>query len=183
MHGDLNFLRTNGAKRFFNYWDSLPKAGLIPDRKSFNPAAIADLMSVVTIIEIWSRARIDLRLIGTAVAERMGFDPTGRNYLDFIAPEVRETFLRLIDAQISRPCGRVSVIRARSASGLIERSEALALPMFHERSGHYMIVACISPIEKLGYEPGGYEVLGYEDMGWVDIGAGVPDVSSLAPFP
>ena len=183
MHGGTDFLRTNGAKRFFDYWNSLPKAGLIPDRKSFNPAAIADLMPIVTIVEIWSRARIDLRLIGTAVTERMGFDPTGRNYLDFIVPEARESFLRLVDVQISQPCGRSSVIRARSASGLIERTEALTLPMFHERSGHYMIVACMNPMEKLGYEQGGYEVLGYEDMEWVDVGAGVPDASSLTPFP
>jgi hypothetical protein len=178
MHGGREVLLTDGTRRFYDYWDSLPKVGFIQDRASFNPPAIRDLMPAVTILEIWSRERIDIRLIGTAIAKGMGIDPTGRNYLDLIAPEAREPYLRLVEAQIAQPCGRRSVLRSRNASGIVARTEVLALPMFHEKSGHHMLVSCFAPMEAVGFEKGDYQVRSFEDTEWIDIGTGIPDLPS-----
>ncbi|HEY4343798.1 MAG TPA: PAS domain-containing protein, partial [Parvibaculum sp.] len=128
MHGGREILLTDNTKRFFDYWNSLPKVGFVPERSSFNPPAIHKLMPTVTLLEIHSRERIEMRLIGTSVARGMGFDPTGRNYLDIIAPETREAYLLLLKAQIAQPCGRRSFLRSRNSSGLIARTEVLALP-------------------------------------------------------
>jgi hypothetical protein len=175
MQATHDVFTTAGARRFFDYWDSLPKIGLVPDRKSFSPPAIAALMPAVTLLEIWSRERIDMRLIGTGVASGMGLDPTGKNYLDLIAEEAREPYLRMIDAQIGTPCGRRTVLKTRNMSGLIARTEALTLPMSHAASGHHMIVSFFEPIETVGYEKGPYEVLDFEKTEWLDIGAGIPN--------
>jgi hypothetical protein len=177
MHGAQNFLHTVGARRFFEYWDRLPKTDLLPDRGSFNPGVIADLMPAVTILEVWSRERIDIRLSGTAVCKTMGFDPTGRNGLDLVAPEARDSYLRLIEEQISRPCGRRNVLRSRHASGLIMRTEVVTLPMRHARTGHSMILSFFSALDVVGIGEGGYAILSYEETQWLDIGAGVPDWS------
>ncbi|HEX7775623.1 MAG TPA: PAS domain-containing protein [Parvibaculum sp.] len=174
MQADHDVFSTAGARRFFDYWHSLPKIDLVPDRKSFNPPDIASLMPAITLLEIWSHERIDLRLIGTGVARGMGIEPTGKNYLDLIAPEARAPYLKLVDAQINQPCGRRTILKTRNATGLIARTEALTLPMFHAQSGHHMIVSYFEQIDIVGYEKGPYEVLDFEKTEWLDIGAGVP---------
>lgn len=177
MQGGRDILLTDNTKLFFDYWNSLPKAGFVPDRSAFSPPAIHKLMPAVTLLEIHSREHIEMRLIGTAVARGMGIEPTGKNYLDLIAPEARESYLRLLDAQMAQPCGRRSVLRSRNSSGLIARSEVLALPLFHAASGHHMLASCFAQLEAIGFEKGSYEIRNFEDNAWIDIGAGVPDIS------
>lgn len=174
MLAEPEVLQTAGARKFFNYWNGLPKTGLVPDRSEFSPARIAPLMPAVTILEVVSDDLILQRLTGTAVCRAMGFDPTGKNSLDLMLPQVRPDYLKLINAQISRPCGRWNIIRSRR-DNMVDRAEVLTLPMFHRHSGHWMILAYFGALEPVAYDPGPYEILGYEDTHWIDIGAGVPE--------
>ncbi|MEQ8283636.1 MAG: PAS domain-containing protein [Parvibaculum sp.] len=171
-----DFLRTAGARRFFSYWDSLLKEGFAPDRKDFSPAAIAPLMPAVTILEIVSDELVVQRLAGTAVCRAMGFDPTGGNALDLVAPEARPHYLSLLHAQTTTPCGRWNMLRVRREN-LVERAEVLTLPMYHSLSGHWMILSYFGSIETVAYEHGPYEILAYEDTQWIDLGAGIPDLT------
>lgn len=173
MLAEPEVLQTAGARKFFSYWDSLPKTGLVPDRSEFSPDRIAGLMSAVTILEIVSEDLVLQRLTGTAVCRSMGFDPTGRNLLDLMLPQVRPDYLKLLDTQISYPCGRRNIIRNRREN-MVDRAEVLTLPMFHSRSGHWMILAYFGGLDVVAYDPGPYEILGYEDTRWIDIGAGIP---------
>lgn len=175
MNAVYGGLYTESARRFFAYWDSLPKKNLRPDRRSFDPAHIPDLMREVTILEIHSRVRIEMRLAGTGVCEAMGFDPTGLNMLEWHSPETREAYLRLLEAQCGRPCGRRNMLRARHADGSIVRTEVVSLPMSHVRSGHDMILSYFCSLEVVGFGEHSYQILDREDTEWIDIGAGVPD--------
>lgn len=170
-----DFLRTANARRFYSYWDSLPKEGFVPDRRDFSPAAIAPLMPAVTILEIVSDDLIVQRLAGTAICRAIGFDPTGGNALDLVAPEARPRYLSLLRAQTATPCGRWNMLRSRREN-LVERAEVLTLPMRHDLSGHWMILSYFGSIETLAYEHGPYEILAYEDTQWIDLGAGIPDL-------
>jgi hypothetical protein len=170
-------LHTDGAVRFFNYWDSLPKDGLVPDPRDFSPADIPDLMRAVTILDIRSRALIEMRLAGTAVCDVMGFDPTGRNVLELQPPEVRERYLRLLEEQVGRPCGRRNILRARQADGTVLRVEAITLPMRHATCGRDLILSYFSTMDLVGFGESSYQILAYEDTQWIDIGAGAPDWS------
>jgi len=170
-------LRSDGARRFFTCWDGIRVFtcwdgirgdGLVPDRQAFDPVAIRDLMPSITILEIWSPERIVSRLAGT------GVDPTGKNWLDLQRPELRDGYVRVIEAQTKQPCGRRTVMRSRNAKGVVSRAEALALPMFHAASGHDMIVSYFATLDILAYEGGDYQVLDFEETHWIDIGAGVP---------
>lgn len=174
MLAEPDVLQTAGAKKFFGYWDSLPKDGAVPDRSEFSPARIAPLMPAVTILEVVSEDLILQRLTGTAVCREMGFDPTGKNALDLIVPQVRPDYIELIQTQISVPCGRWNIIRSRR-DNMVDRAEVLTLPMFHRHSGRWMILSYFGALEPVAYDPGPYEILGYEDTTWIDIGAGTPD--------
>lgn len=168
-------LHSAGARQLFVHWDSLPKEGLIPDRAALDPAAIAALMPTVTILEIFSSQRIEIRLAGTGVCEALGFDPTGRNYLEMQSAEARKSYLRLIEAQTSLPCGRCNILRMRHADGVITRVEAVTLPMHHAASGHAMILSYFGTIDIIGFGDGGYQVLDFENTRWIDLGAGTPE--------
>lgn len=167
-------LHSAGARDFFVYWDRLPKVNLLPDRSAFDPAAILPLMPMITLLEIFSAERIDLRLAGTGVCEALGFDPTGKNYLDMQAPGARAHYLRLIEAQTCFPCGRKNILRMRHADGVVTRVEAVTLPMRHAASGRHMILSYFGTIDIVGFDDGCYQVLDFEDTQWIDIGAGIP---------
>jgi hypothetical protein len=174
MQAAVDILCTANARRFFAYWDSLPKVDHVPDRADFNPAAIHKLMPIVTLLEIMSPDRVEMRLVGTDLVERMGVDPTGQNYLDTFEPEGRKRYLDLINTQISHPCGRRSMLHTREASGILSTVEVLSLPMTHVRSGHPLIVSCFEPTQAVGFDAGGRAVRDVDDVVWIDIGAGVP---------
>tara|TARA_R110000868_G_scaffold139015_3_gene353685 strand:- start:1319 stop:1849 length:531 start_codon:yes stop_codon:yes gene_type:complete len=168
-------LQSAGALQFFEYWNSLPKTGFVPDRSDFNPPAIHRLMPSVTLLEVVSSDRVEMRLIGTDLVERMGGDPTGKNYLDYVALDARSTYLETLSLQINRPCGRRSILQTREASGVLSRVEVLTLPMTHKLSGHPLILSYFGPTEAIGFDGGSdREVRIFENIQWIDIGAGVP---------
>lgn len=172
-------LQTAGAKQFYDYWDSLPKANFVPDRKDFNPPAIHRLMPSVSILEIVAPDRFVFRLVGTELVRRMGFDATGQNYLDSFSPEARATYVDIVNTQVNHPCGRRSVLKGREPSGLLVRVEVLVLPMSYRATGHRLLVSCFAKEESIGFDPSERVIKGVEDVVWIDIGAGIP-ASELA---
>lgn len=174
METVLDILHTAGARRFFEYWNSLPKKDFVPDRKDFNPAAIYSLMPSISILEVLSREHMDMRFIGTDLVERIGMDPTGGNYLDLMIPSARETFLDILYTQLSQPCGRHNIMLSRHESGLLNRVEVISLPMTHVASGNPLVISCFEKTESIGVDDGGREVRGFDHLRWIDIGAGVP---------
>ena len=169
-----DILHTAGARRFFEYWDSLPKRGFVPDRKDFNPAAIYSLMPSVSLLEIMSPERVEIRLLGTDLVDRIGIEVTGGNYLESFEPALRPAYLNILNTQITFPCGRRTVLKTREESGILSRVEVLSLPLTHDAVGNPLILSCFEPTESIGYEHGGREVKNFDDIQWIDIGAGVP---------
>jgi len=168
-------LHTAGLKRFYEYWDSLPKTAHMPDRQDFNPAAIHTLMPNVTMLEIVSPEFVRTRLIGTAVAATIGIDMTDHNYLDYIADDERGHYIELLDLQFSVPCGRRSIIRARRSSGALGRIEVIALPMFYAHNGSRMLLSYFEALDATSFdEVEVRQVQAFEGLRWIDIGAGVP---------
>ena len=170
-------LQTAGARQFFDYWDRLPKVNFVPDRKDFDPVAIHRLMPFISILEVMLPDRVEMRLIGTDLVQRIGHDPTGQNYLDFFELDARAKYLDIITTQINHPCGRRSTLRTREKNDILSSVEVLALPMSHVRSGHPLLVSCFAKTQSVGFDPGEWEVQRLEDIVWIDIGAGVPDTA------
>lgn len=174
MRAVSDLLLSDRARQLFSYWNSLPKINLVPDRKDFNPAAIHKLMPIVSILELVSPARVEVRLVGTDLVDRIGAEITGGNYLESLEPELRPAYLQILNTQISHPCGRRTVLKTREESGILSSVEVLSLPLTHEGTGNPLILSCFEPTESIGYEYGGRGVKGFDDVVWIDIGAGVP---------
>lgn len=84
------------------YWDRHRRGRVVPDRKDIDPIAIgAALLPHVALVDVVDDgARFRNRLVGTAIAERWGFETTGRffdevmspgDYSDFIHELYRDT--------------------------------------------------------------------------------------------
>lgn len=130
----LDDLRIDGllspnAQQFAGYWRSLPKRGLVPDRSSFDPTSQRGILSHFSILEIVAPDLARYRLAGTAEVERYGMDVTGRNYLDFVAPERRPFAARAFQAMIELPCGMLAIIHSTSRSGRQITNESLGFPV------------------------------------------------------
>ena len=74
----------------YRYWLSKCAADRIPSRSGIDPVEIPRLLSGIWLLDV-SHApfRFKYRLVGTAIVDAMGFDPTGR-WLDEAHPHVRD---------------------------------------------------------------------------------------------
>ncbi len=73
------------ALRFYNAWDGMrPAPGVLPGRQHIRMESIADLLPNVSMFDIErtnGKLRLRRRLVGTALVDAQGRDPTGE-YLD-----------------------------------------------------------------------------------------------------
>jgi hypothetical protein len=65
------------------YWQQKRGARILPARRDIDPLEMGpDLLPHLVLADLFDRGtRVRLRLVGTTIAKRLGFDPTGR-YLD-----------------------------------------------------------------------------------------------------
>src|SRR3546814_9301846 len=83
------------ASRVWNaHWRTLPRSGLVPLRSAFEPLAVPALLPHMLICDLTEPTLVRIRLVGTGMATNFGFDPTGGDYLDLVAPDRREEAFR-----------------------------------------------------------------------------------------
>ncbi len=162
-----------------DYWQSMPREGVLPLRSSFFPEKIPQLLPHLIIYEIVSKDFIRFRLAGTAVRERMGFDPTGQNYLDFVAEERKAKASQSFFAVVEQPCGMRVISNHGMSSGRKMFLEVFMLPVENDMSEN-PIILCQSNEIKSDTEDHLPDEAKLENVtvtrrDFIDIGAGVSD--------
>ncbi len=72
-------IRWPGGRELYDWWDETREDKAFPARRDFSPFALASLLPAVQLIDVGGNKRhYSVRLIGTAVTEILGFDPTGK---------------------------------------------------------------------------------------------------------
>jgi hypothetical protein len=171
---------TMPTKRLYEYWLTLPKAGILPLRSSVNPADIKDILPEVSIAEWIAPDTLKFRLAGTGVVERLGFDPTGRNFLDLIGSEEKNRMVRRLALIMDTPCGARSVRQEDYQGGLQRLVEHVALPLDSGRTGLSMLIAATGQLDRSEAVAKSSRLtrigmpLDYE---FIDLGAGVPELN------
>lgn len=163
------------TKRFFQYWDSLPKSGFVPDRADFDPLAIHRIMPRILMVEYFRTGEVEFRMVGTGITEDIGFDPTKQNYLDLLEESAFGAFQSASDAIFSTPCGGHFRVTAQSAKGYLVDFDVLDLPMTNRAANSNIIVAHLAQVSVGKMVPAGtFRIKEIQSAGWIDIGAGVP---------
>lgn len=164
--------------RFAEYWFSLPKQDLIPSRGDFDPAALAEILPYILANEIVSPEMIVQRLIGTKVVEDLGFDSTGKNYLDLVAPARRLKASLAMRLMADHPCGMHARVLVETAAGRNLVSDATGFPM-RDNDGRANLVYLLSHATPMAeYRDAGadpFKAIDVSSRKYIDIGAGIPD--------
>lgn len=75
------------------------------------------------------------RLTGEALQERIGFNPVGRNYYDFV-PEPRRAYAaRAMEMAVRLPCGFRALVQQNYDDGATRTVETLGLPLAGREPG------------------------------------------------
>lgn len=159
----------------WDYWHTLPRPGLVPDRGSFDPMAIPRLLSVVSLMQCRGPHEWLLRAVGSEITSHAGRDVTWRNYLDLIDAPDRLLVARQLAALIRQPCASVSVRAIQTPGDLGFCARIVSLPL---RADDGTVSLLISSTERIGTprlgEPGSLLAVKAGERQYLDLGAGVP---------
>lgn len=76
-----------------------------------------------------------IRFFGEELKQRVGVDPVGRNFFDFVHPDRADSIRQVMEMMVSRPCGYLAKVRQEFASGRTIVVETVALPLAPSRAG------------------------------------------------
>jgi hypothetical protein len=174
----VEFFHPINAK-YFEHWMSLEKNGLLPNASSFYPEEVPDLLPYFAVYELLSEDHIYIRLAGTAMVDRFGFEITGKNYLDLVAPERRANASAAFWTLANQPCGMRVIIQHVLTNGLRTQIEALGMPMRNDRGGKPLLYYTGIPVEDAWRlnrdDTDKMQELTVLQRDFIDIGAGKPD--------
>lgn len=165
------------GKAWLEHWWSLPRQGLVPLRADFDPSRVPRLLPYLEMHDLRQPGVSRLRLVGTRVAERYGRDPTGRDYLNFVAPERRAEALAGLTIPCRHPCGMRVEMTNTFEFGARMRIEAVGLPFRYDAAGGPMMLftdVVVGEAPPSWTDPGRLVSYILHDRHFIDIGAGIP---------
>lgn len=169
------------ARQLLDAWSALPKRNLVPDRRSFDPMAIARILPVVSLLERAGEDAWRFRLIGTELEGRWGRALTGVDYFSIISSEAAPVLRRELAAILGRPCASWSIRCIEYDTGRRVGVEALRLPLRARDGSVSLILSCSG--EPPGRAPRELDrpvmIVRVTRQRFIDIGAGVPAETAL----
>lgn len=175
----LEFINSQRNQDFFDYWQKLPRNGVVPESKSFFPEDIPKLLSSFTIYELVSADCIRFKLAGTKIANRDGGDRTGDNYLDEVAPARRKKASEAFWTVYNQPCGMRVILEFTKKSGMVVLVEGIGLPMINSTGEFPLLYYSNDELSRSKRKVAGtidrLELITVKQRDFIDIGAGIPD--------
>ena len=129
------------SRGLMGYWRSLAGPGRLPRKSDLDPAAIVPLLPHVTLLEHLGPDHFGIRLIGTAIVDRIGFDPTGRNIADFVIYDHPHRIVDQLNRIVDLPCGHSLLAHDAYPSGRRMTVDVCRLPMVDATGAPRFIVA------------------------------------------
>lgn len=174
------------CRALYEYWLGLPKpAGtVLPLKSSLDPTAIPRLLPRIVLHDLRQPGRSIIRLAGTGMVEQYGFDPTGDDYLLYVAPERQQSALGELVKVAGHPCGMKVLIEQVNASGKGITSESTGFPFeADDGSGRFLMFVDDAIDRPSYYDPRQkpLEVLTVHERVYIDVGAGVPGLPAGHP--
>jgi|GEM_PF-2021022 len=142
---------------------------------------MAPMLANVTLMERLDDDHIVYRIAGENIVARLGFNPTGKNFLDFFDAAIREKSARVNNAGLTNRCGHYAVYENQYESGRRMISESLMLPMRKNAASGidfifgYHIHHQATDVYALGARTS--LMVDWSVAEFVDIGFGVPNLS------
>jgi hypothetical protein len=178
VRGRTQSSRSERSQEFETFWRSLPRNGLLPHRRDIKPSRATSLLRDIVMVEarVGEKPSLRLRLIGSAIRERVQADITGADYLDFRPNEYRNRTVEFARTIVSRPCGMWEMLPMHYARGFAQNFEITAFPVVGDETP--LLICLMNPLgglvqpTRLKDQP----VLADSStvLQFIDIGAGKP---------
>jgi hypothetical protein len=166
------------AERFLEYWLSLPKQNLVPQRAAIDPAAIREILPYFLMWEANSGHDAKWRLGGSGIREWFGRELTGRDVLEIHADAAKAKAVAAGHAMVAQPCGAWGLMTLNSPQGYGFLVEVLCLPL---RDGDGRVTQFANTMERIqdrrffdAMAAAGARMINVLEHWFIDIGAGLP---------
>ncbi|MGK2872659.1 MAG: PAS domain-containing protein [Alphaproteobacteria bacterium] len=164
---------------YINYWFSLPKKGLTPQKSSIDPRGMIRMLPGAIMLEKDpASGGYRIRLFGTGNVTRWGFEATNADYMDLLPPQHRNAISKKFAQSIEYPCGLILSGDELYTSGRIIRNEMALFPMHADDPGKAILFGLITaaPDQHNEYANDVLASVFYTISAthYVNIGAGVP---------
>ncbi len=116
-------------REFLTIYEEFRGDKIAPTRADLDLRRLARMLPDITIMERSAPGSVIYRLMGTAVAERLGADLTGHNFLNYLDVTERNRIDLGVALVTQQPCGTFAIYQNAYASGLKVRAESIALPL------------------------------------------------------
>ncbi|MEC9346301.1 MAG: PAS domain-containing protein [Pseudomonadota bacterium] len=170
--------RAPASRDWARYWWSLRQGDMVPPRSRFDPVGVPALLRDMMICDLSEPGRVRIRLMGTRMVSSFGFDPTGTDYLDLVAPDRRAEAYRGFIVPARQPCGMQVEGENRYRDGRSMAVEVMAFPLRRDDGGGMQMVfvgSNVDPRHGRFHDLGRATVFHVFSRRYLDIGAGVPD--------
>lgn len=133
---------------FIKIWDQARAGRLIPKRADLTLTKLRSLAANTAFVGYKNPRQVDYLQTGTHICDRIGFDPTGQNLLDFVPMLKRGKTSRLLRAMVETPCGSIMTVKNRYKYKKTSEFTLLFLPV-EGNQGEQIIAGFYSYADKL----------------------------------
>jgi hypothetical protein len=172
------------ARQFFTVWNRWRGERPLPRRREIRLADLGPQADLHLMLEIRNRNQMLFVSAGRTVADYLGVDVIGADYLEVTPPENRRLRQLLTLEQLLQPCGFVQYYWLNYAGGALLPVELAGAPLSGDDSdiADYLMCCC-TPL--MDYRPQGAAdpeswSMG-EGMRFIDVGFGIPPAMSASP--
>lgn len=160
---------------------------VFPTKSAFRLWQLGSDLANSILYDFTNRDQLIYRVVGEEIKARFGFNPDGRSYLEFVAPERRASALEAFQHCADTPCAMHVRIRQHFESGRRALCEVVGVPLADnpgEATARYLLFVD-KLVEDEDVRVGERGVMLYAQIVsrcFVDIGFGVPgDFKDLVP--
>ena len=177
--------RSRTSTRLESWWRGLPVASKLPELISFDLLDIHELIPDLFVINLIDepKRRAHIKLSGSNLNQRAGFELTGQNFLDLWDEDVSPVVWNVFSRSVQRPCGFVLTSRVRLKNTTSSVMEATVVPyQASDVSRPSIVMSCVwtgVALTDAMQNPLVIEIP--EKFCWIDLGHGVPARSPIDP--
>lgn len=167
------------SRALTEYWFSLPRpdGSMLPLKNRLEPMAIPKLLPRLVLHDLRQPGESIMRVVGTGIAAQYGFDPTGHDYIRYVASERRQSALAELHKMAAHPCGMTVLIEHIPASGSSIFAEATGYPFATDDGVGRFVLFVDDALDRPQHRDprrAPFRRLAVHERTYIDIGAGVP---------
>jgi len=168
---------------FLAHWKSIPRSGGMPTLSDYLDRPHPAIQPWTIIIDLKPDA-LPMRLFGMGLADMVGRDVTGLDYLQGVRVTRRRHVLARDHMCATHPCGLRIELLANTQTGRTFVNTVLALPVKRANKGYSLVrVSDVQNFLDRDRRASAMAILHYNSAAWVDIGSGIPPTAPWSEGP